>query len=266
MGFPIWGNGKMIMAAIDYSKVADLYDSYVQTNLDVAFFLQEAQGCRSVLELTSGTGRLSLPLIEAGVNLSCLDNSPQMLAVLRKKLHSKGLVVPVYEGDMCSFKLPHKFDLIIIPFNAFSEISDPLAQKAALQCIRSHLDDSGHLICTLHNPATRLKLVDGHFHFRGIFPLPENIGKLVLSSAENFDSHSSLVKGAQFYEIYNPEGILQSKCYTDIQFFIHYRETFETLIQSQGYKVHALYGNYDRAAFEPDKSPFMIWKLSKDSG
>ncbi len=33
------------MPAMDYSKVAELYDVYAQTDIDVAFFLQEAQSC-----------------------------------------------------------------------------------------------------------------------------------------------------------------------------------------------------------------------------
>jgi SAM-dependent methyltransferase len=251
------------MSAMDYSKVADLYDIYAQTDLDVPFFLQESRGCRNVLELTSGTGRLSLPLIEAGVHLSCLDNSPEMLAILHKKLQSKRLSVPVYQMDICHLTLPEQFDLIIIPFNAFSEIIDPVAQRAALTSIHSQLADAGQLICTLHNPAIRLKIIDGQIHFRGNFAIPGNAGTLVLSSVESYDASTHLVKGAQFYELYNPDGILQSKRLVGIQFFVHFRETFETLIRSQGYKVMALYGDYERIEFQPERSPFMIWVLGK---
>jgi SAM-dependent methyltransferase len=94
------------MPAMDYSKVAELYDLYARTDADVGFFLQETRGCRSVLELTCGTGRLSLPLIQAGVPLTCLDNSPEMLAVLRRKLLAKGLSAPVHEMDATCFSLP----------------------------------------------------------------------------------------------------------------------------------------------------------------
>ena len=44
------------MPAMDYAQVAELYDAYVQTEMDVPFFLEAAQGCQRVLELTSGTG------------------------------------------------------------------------------------------------------------------------------------------------------------------------------------------------------------------
>src|SRR5512147_1182849 len=136
------------MPAMDYSKVAEFYDVYAQTDMDVAFFLEEAQGCGKVLELTSGTGRLSIPLLQANVPLSCLDSSPEMLAVLRRKLRERNLVAPVYEMDATDFSLAEKFDLIIIPFNAFAEITDPIAQQKMLATIRAHLTAAGRLICT----------------------------------------------------------------------------------------------------------------------
>ncbi len=250
------------MPAMDYSKVAELYDVYAQTDIDVTFFLQEAQGCGKVLELTSGTGRLSIPLLQAKAPLSCLDSSPEMLTVLRRKLREYGLAAPVYEMDATNFSLAEKFDLIIIPFNAFAEITDPGAQQKMLATIRAHLAASGRLICTLHNPAIRLKSIDGQVHLRGQYALPDKSGTLLLSSLERYDPATRLVTGAQFYEVHGPEGILQAKWSMDLKFFLHSRETFRALIDAQGYRVVAVYGDYARSAFQPESSPFMIWVLA----
>lgn len=253
------------MPAMDYAKVAELYDVYAQTDMDVQFFIEEARGCRNVLELTSGTGRLSLPLIKAGVPLSCLDSSPEMLAILRKKVQDRGLSAPVYEMDACSFVLPDRFDLIIIPFNALGEIVSPASQQAAFASIRSHLTETGRLICTCHNPAIRLKYVDGQIHLRGKFALPDHAGTLFLSSLESYDPDTRLVRGAQFYELYDSSGEMQSKRFVEMQFILHSREAPETLARSQGFSVLALYGDYARADFDPDQSPYMIWVLGKQA-
>ncbi len=250
---------------MDYSQIAELYDVYVQTDLDVAFFLQEAQGRCKVLELTSGTGRLSVPLLRAGVPLSCLDSSPEMLAVLRRKLQAQGLTAPVYALDATDFRLPQQFDLILFPFNSFSEITRPEAQRACLAAIRSHLSDGGRFICILHNPAVRLKSVDGQLHVRSRLALPGGGGSLFFSSVEHYDAGAALVRGAQFYEIYAPDGCMQAKRFVDLQFSVHTREGFETLAGALGWRVEALYGDYQRAAFDAEKSPFMIWALSKSS-
>jgi len=43
---------------MDYDRVAHLYDAYVQTELDIPFFLDEARKARGpVLELMCSTGR-----------------------------------------------------------------------------------------------------------------------------------------------------------------------------------------------------------------
>jgi SAM-dependent methyltransferase len=249
------------MPAMDYAKVAELYDLYAQADLDVPFFLQEAQGCPSVLELTSGTGRLSLPLIMAHVPLSCLDNSPEMLAVLRRKLRDEGLAAPIYEMDATCFSLPQQFDLIIIPFNAFAEFADPAVQRTTLATIHSHLADGGRLIVTLHNPRVRLKAINGQVHLRGKYALPDSRGTLLLSTCESYNAGTHLVSGAQFYELYDRDGVLQSKRFVELRFYLHTRDTLEALVQAQGYQVLALYGDYERAPFDPTRSPFMIWVL-----
>lgn len=249
------------MPAMDYAQVAELYDAYVQTEMDVPFFLEESRGCRSVLELTSGTGRLSLPLLRAGVRLDCLDSSPEMLAVLRRKLAAQGLAAAAFEMDMTTFTLPEHYDLIIIPFNAFAEIVDAEAQQAALARIRQHLAENGRLIVTLHNPAVRLQGADGQVRLRGQFPLPEGKGTLFLSSVERYDAATRLVSGAQFYEVYGTDGMMRSKRFAALRFFLHSAETFQALARAQGFRVAAVYGDYQKAAFDEEKSPFMIWVL-----
>jgi ubiquinone/menaquinone biosynthesis C-methylase UbiE len=79
-------------ASIHWDWVAGLYDTYVTTTFDLPFFLREATATGgNVLELMCGTGRVSVPLAEAGVHLTCVDGSAEMLARLREKLAAKGL-------------------------------------------------------------------------------------------------------------------------------------------------------------------------------
>ena len=250
------------MPAMDYSQVAQWYDTYVKTDLDVPFFLNEARNSDCVLELTSGTGRLSIPLLEAGVSLTCVDNSPEMLAILRQKLAVKGLSANIYEMDMCNLALQEKFDLIIIPFNSFSEILSIDEQRKALKGIWNCLTETGRFICTLHNPPIRLKSVNGQLILRGKYSLP-NDGTLFLWSVEKCDRQNSLVKGTQFWEVYDQNGVMKRKSFLDVQFYLHQQEEFQKLAQSQGFHLVNLYGDYSYAEFHRETSPFMIWVLGK---
>ncbi|MEA4906264.1 MAG: class I SAM-dependent methyltransferase [Anaerolineaceae bacterium] len=251
------------MPAMDYAKVAGWYDLYAATDLDVPFFLQECRGSHQVLELMAGTGRLSIPLLRAGVPLDCLDSSPDMLLVLRKKVRAEHLQARVIEMDVCHLDLPTRYDLILIPFNSFAEISAPADQNAVLQGVYRHLSPPGRLVCTLHNPAVRLKNIDGQLHPRGSYPLPDGSGRLVLSSIERYDPATHLVSGAQIYEIFDPQGAPLSHYTVPLKFYLHGQHSFESLAQAAGFSILALYGNYDRGAFDPDTSPFMIWSLAR---
>lgn len=186
-----------------------------------------------------------------------------MLAVLRRKLQEKALSAPLYEADMSEFTLPDRFDLVIIPFNSFAEITDPALQANALNAIRSHLSEKGRFICTLHNPAIRLKNVDGQDYFRGRYPMPNDSGTLFLSSLENYNPNTKIVSGFQFYEIYSPNGEMQIKRFVELSFFLHSKESFEELVSSNGFKVTALYGDYDYTEFSAETSPYMIWILEQ---
>jgi SAM-dependent methyltransferase len=250
------------MPAMDYNSVAHLYDAYVDTTLDVQFFVQEARRVTGpVLELMSGTGRVSIPLLKAGARLTCVDSSPAMLEVFRGKLKRKGLSAELVEADVCALSLDRRFDLIFIPFHSFAEIIEVDRQSEALRCIREHLAGDGRFICTLHNPPVRLRCADGHPKILGEFPLFGGHGTLVLSSIEHYDATSRLVTGTQFYEIRDAEGQTVSREALDVRWFVHHREAFAELVLSLGYAPVALYGDYERAPFEPQRSPFMIWVL-----
>ena len=252
------------MSAMDYSQVAHWYDTYVKTDIDIPFFVNEAKNCARVLELTSGTGRLSIPLIEAGISLTCVDNSPDMLAILHQKLAAKGLSANVYELDICNLALQEKFDLIIIPFNSFSEIISLDEQRKALKGIGNCLTETGRFICTLHNPLIRLKSVNRQLILRGKYSLPDDDGTLFLWSVEEYDRQNSLVRGSQFWEEYDQNGVMKRKNFLDVQFYLHQPEEFIDLAQSQGFHLVSLYGDYSYSQFQRETSPFMIWVLEKE--
>jgi len=116
--------------SINYDQIAELYDLHVRDDFDVTFYIQEAnQASGAVLELMAGTGRVSLPLVAAGVKLTCLDYSQSLLSILSNKLRAKGLKANICHEDVRDFDLGKVYQLIFIAFNAFSEICDVEDQR-----------------------------------------------------------------------------------------------------------------------------------------
>ncbi len=247
----------------DYGLIADLYDTYVPATFDIPFFLNEAGKCSGqVLELMAGTGRVSLPLCKAGVRLTCVDNSAEMLAILQDKLEKRGLEAAVHQADVCELDLAKQFDQVIIPFHSFAHIISPADQRKALGRIRQHLAPGGRFICTLGNPPIRQQSIDGKLRLHSKYPLGDGQGMLLLWLLENYNSaDKQIVEACEFFEEYDVRGILRTKRLLELRFRLTSKAEFQELAESAGFKVVALYGDYAYAEFSEEHSPFMIWIL-----
>ncbi len=246
----------------DYDTIADLYDVYMRGTSDIDFFVREAKKSPGeVLELMSGTGRVSVPLIQAGVKLTCVDLSGVSNEILAGKLHTLGLSADIHQMDVCELDLHRQFELIIIPYSSFAHITSPDDQRRALARIQQHLSPGGTFICTLPNPDLRRKDVDGQLQFAGRYALPDTQGALLLWSLEDFsEEDKQVVEAMQFYEEYDANGALKLKRLMEVHFRLSSRDEFEELAIAAGFKVRAFYGDYPGLEFSDD-SPWMIWLL-----
>ena len=244
----------------DYDSIADLYDIYVPATFDFDFFVNETKKAQGeVLELMSGTGRVSIPLLEAGIQLTCVDLSAELNAILKNKLQQRGLKADIYQMDVCELELHKKFAMVIIPFQSFAHITSPDDQRKALVRIRQHILPGGTFICTLGNPKLRQRTVDGQLRLFRKYPLPDGQGALLLWIAEKNNSNDSqVVEAMQFYEEYDTRGVLKSKRVLELNFRLTPKDEFEELAKSAGFKIKAFYGDYSYSDYN-EESPFMIW-------
>jgi SAM-dependent methyltransferase len=112
---------------------------------DVPFWIDVAHnagGGHHILELACGTGRVTLPLAQAGFEITGLDNDPAALAVarLRRGAATWPLLVA---ADMRRFTLRGRFDTIIVPYNSFQLLTDANAVTACLGSVAEHLASGG---------------------------------------------------------------------------------------------------------------------------
>lgn len=250
--------------AVFYDQVSELYDACIQVDFDVPFFLEEAKRAGGpVLELMSGSGRVSLPLIEAGVPLTCVDFSAGLLGILRRKLDTWQLAADLHVIDVRDLALARTFNLIFIPFHSFSEVTDPDDEQRVLQHVADHLSAQGRFICTLHNPAVRLQAVDRPYGLWLKRPLPDEQGTVLLWGSQHYDPEQEIVTVLEFFEVYDPANIMQARHMVELTFRVLTRPQFESMAARAGFEVEALYGNYDRSSFDEQSSPFMIWVLRK---
>ena len=79
----------------DQAKWADRYDwLYSWRQADIRFYIEEAQKSGGpILELGCGTGRISIPIAKAGIEVVGIDISKPMLDLARSKAKKAGLKI-----------------------------------------------------------------------------------------------------------------------------------------------------------------------------
>ena len=250
---------------IKFDKVADIYDFYVNVDFDIPFFLKETESFESeILELMCGTGRVSIPLLESGRIMTCVDYSQGMLDTFRKKVANKDYKnsVNLVEMDVTKLKLDRKFEMIFLPFHSISEILSADKQKEALKSVSNHLENGGTFILTLQNPKTRLKQADGTTKIIGEFPIDDN-SKMIISFMNQFHPKDKMVTGFQFYEIYDSKNTMIEKRCLEINFKpIEDRELRDMLLETD-LEITDVYGDYSYSEFDEETSSFMIYKMTK---
>jgi ubiquinone/menaquinone biosynthesis C-methylase UbiE len=136
-----------------YGADAQFYDldNRAPLKADIPFYLGYASKFEgAVLELACGTGRLTIPLAEAGHKIWALEYSEQMLNQFKEKL--RGLPgntadnIHLIHGDMSNFRIGRQFPLILLPARSFQLLLDEEKERSCLEHIYEHLEDDGRFI------------------------------------------------------------------------------------------------------------------------
>ena len=131
-------------------RIADVYDDWYAElpfagDLSAAVaFLAELAGDGAALELGIGTGRIAVPLREAGTDVHGVDASAAMV----ERLHAKpgGAGIPVTLADFRTLGLDRRFSLVYVVFNTFFGLLTQDDQVACFGAIAAHLEPGGAIV------------------------------------------------------------------------------------------------------------------------
>ena len=104
-----------------------------------------AQVSGPILEPATGTGRILIPLLEAGHEVDGLDSSAEMLAVCRQHCRDRSLDPILREADMTIFVHLAAYEAVIIPAGSIALLDGRKATLQALTCFRDSLVPGGRL-------------------------------------------------------------------------------------------------------------------------
>lgn len=106
--------------------------------------LKELAGAGPALELAIGTGRIAVPLKEAGVEVHGIDISEAMVAKLRAK--PGGDSIPVTMGDFADVGVDGTYPLIFLVFNTLFALTSQEDQIRCFANVAKHLEPGGAFV------------------------------------------------------------------------------------------------------------------------
>ncbi|MCW5584473.1 MAG: class I SAM-dependent methyltransferase, partial [Gammaproteobacteria bacterium] len=190
-----------------------------------------------LLEPMCGSGRLLIPLMQAGFTVHGIDNSPEMLKSCKKRASDLGLQPTLYEETVDNMSLSQKYDGIVIPFGSFQLFYPRSNAYHALEIFKEHLKPKGKLVMDLFVPWDAL--YENNEEERGEREV--KTGDIGGNSIIKINNHSKANKYEQFIisktkytELLDDKAINQEEEQMYIAWY--YRYEMELILEKFGFK------------------------------
>lgn len=221
-----------------YTKlIAEWYDDWLKDlTRDKDYYSEFFNGFEGqVLELACGTGRLLIPLAEAGITIHGLDSSQDMLEVLKRKaakLNIKG--IELHNQLMENFSLPTKYDAIFVASGSFQLLTSTESALNSLGCVRAHLSDNGFLLADIFIPWDNIFVQERNdYHVTRDVVRPDGKRSIVLERFE-IDIPDQVKRGIYRYEFYDQQRL--THCITDdLSIRWYWKDEFLGLLNKAGF-------------------------------
>lgn len=233
-----------------YHNIAELYDLEHDTfDDDIDIFLNFAQVVGDpILDMGCGSGRLMVPLAEAGFHVTGVDSSRPMLdrAVQRFARHDIDDMVTLVEEELRDIdQAPGgSFGLVICSLNSLMHLTTPEEQRAALEAAHRALDPKGQLIIDIMNPSIE--------QLTHLFSGPQLENSWVQDDGSTVDkwSHRKMSDQSQvldtllWYDWTYPDGqVTRTRASFPLR-YIHASE-LALMLELSGFVEPIFYGSYD---------------------
>jgi SAM-dependent methyltransferase len=237
----------------------DIYESqfaYVDQFTDIPFWRGLAnQFGPKCLELACGNGRSIVPLLENGIDIDGVDFSQGMLERARKKAEEKSLMPTLFLGDIRDLRLTRRYDFAFLPSGTISHLVNSEEPIAFLAGAHRILRPNGVLAIDGHNPEQT---------FLRTLPIDDtpqlsefrikSTNELVRVTA--FRSYSPAEKLFALRMVYRFASGDRSE--SSLRLRLYNANELVTLVEGNGFRVDAVWGDYQNSPFGPSCKKYVI--------
>ena len=244
------------------------YDHAFRTHRhDIEHYVTLARRARGpVLELGAGTGRITLALLRAGVEVTAVDRSADMLARARERAaqlpRGEQARLRLVQGDLRSLSLGQRFPLILAPFNLFMHMYTRADLERALACVRAHLRPHGKLAFDVLMPDLGVLRRDPNRYYRcrPVFD-PSDGQRYAYAERFSYDPQAQLqTVTMQFQRLDKPSE--EHEIVLALRFY--FPSELEALLHYNGFRVLSHRGDFAGAELDADsESQVVVAGLSK---
>jgi SAM-dependent methyltransferase len=247
------------------ARIYDLQHAYFLDDLTLYLRLARSLGPGAmILELGCGSGRLLLPLAEAGYRVVGVDESVEMLRIAEQKLRASQHIPAerwsLAHADVRTLCLDAQgsFNLVLIALNTFLHNLSREDQLATLRAARRHLRNDGLLVIDLPpNDELAYQPDDGAFQLEATLIDPQansEIHKYVASQVFWATQEQELTYRI---EERRASGELLSEQLVTFRLRHVFRHEMELLLLMSGFAEPTWYGDYQMSPYG-EGSPRMI--------
>lgn len=262
---PVWFDRPAAesVPCVDYAERARFYEVEYRTDIDRPFLRSLlTPEVRSVLEIPCGAGRNLDWLADSGRQVVCADIEPAMVERVRERITAAGAGerVSAVIADLCELDLGRRFDLILVPQEAFQLLAEPGQAERALHRLAQHLTRDGTLLLDLHTfradrPGVRSPLPD---YFDPAVPAGELTvewtrpvdGRRWLSRARRQHDEGTAVRVEYHYQL-GAGNRLISSWQSEIRLRRHTLGELRSLAAHAGLRVTQVASGYDGTPHTP---------------
>jgi SAM-dependent methyltransferase len=250
------------MQEIAYDFWPSLYHTHHSRYVDDLPFwisLARKQG-GPIIELGCGTGRVTIPLSQAGYVVYGLDRDAGMLVFLQNSLTLiPGVKVYIFQADLSEFHLGIKLPFILLPCNTLTTLLKE-ERLALWLSIANHLTSDGLFAASLPNPTKLTQLpLEGETELEDILQHPVNSEPIQVSSSWVHDHRFFHLRW--YYDHLLPDGKvdrLTVETHHDLSPLKVYLDEFRTA----KLQLVSVYGDFDYSMYHRD-SPNLILLVKK---
>ncbi len=237
-----------------------VYDALNVSLGDLAHYQKwcSSAGKGPILELCSGTGRLTLPLAEAGLDITGVDACASMLDRARDKATARNLAPTLVEGDMRTLSLGRRFALVFIPFNSLQCIYTIEDVERVFETVAGHLLEDGLFLFDIFNPGIRFMVeMDGEpvERYRGTL---DDGREVVVFENCRYDAAGQVNRVVWHHRIGSEQTVskLDMRCFWPLE--------MDALLRYNGFEVIHKFGDFGEGPFQAD-SPKQVYVCKRAS-